>query len=1432
MANKPTSDFLAAQKVLKKKFDAHPALNLVNSRLSGLQPRSGWSLINELIQNAVDIKATHVKFTYTSNGNLKFQHNARKSPLDTKSIVGLCGVAESTKGLNTVGFMGIGFKFFTKFFTSVTISDQKTCFGISYPIKGNWKDKLKCLYSPKWISNGDYPTDVYTTSFYFKDVIPEIASKIDNVFHSIDLEMFPLFVKQGLQEIIFEDCFNEDANGFVVKGNHIRKSKSVQISEGDNSKNFLVLEESITASKSGKEFVVNKRSLDPELAVDAELTRTVSMVIEVVEDSERWIPIPGSTGELFCLVPLPDSKFPFKIGLDADWFMDSERTELDRDVHAVNWHSEMITPTLPVLIKKYLDVLGPKLIGEKRQKATDIFPTNANFGDEFIFLSNDTFKQNLAVQISSSKFILCTDGELRYISEVKNIEDLPGGEKHYDNYYRRWQITDVLDQETYKQFTECADVPIIDRNSISPNTVNYLSTELDMLHYPNISDYNVEKIRNLWNPKHPSKYLHILDMLSSMSSYEEDNMMVVPLNDGEWADLFDENLVFESLPAESNEKNLYEHLIDYDSRFENLVEIHDALKYGLKTRTHYGEKWGDASGNTWKKSILGNSTEFYESSIKVSQVVSEIKDPPDELIISILYFALRTDNPQIVNYLTTQDGVSKVNDCLIPPPHANNNLEPIEGNRIISESVIEILNSAPAELNIKKFLTSAGLINFLPFQVDTYSRAPNQVRKETGVKVGHDGPHRTTAASESYWLPKHWTIIDWRWPIGFDKFTTDSITIYLSQPSDELKNFMRNASKAKKTRAIKYFFSTDKGPYYAGMDNSWLKDLKSKPWVKCSDGELRIPSRSPIQGSDSTSKFFANLDEKTIELYMNLGLKFESSLDDLTEKECMELWQSQQVRIQSFFLKKLKSWDASNEEKISYAQETIWATGGELFETTKLKYFVHNPSTTLGGYVGKTELIDDSITEYLEEIGFSFPQNEDSELICNCVSELVDLYKKRKTRKICDILQDCWRLIAERGFEVNEQPVLNTDLKIVSLKDKTLHIHPFQHDKRFELSQYSLYHNQFPPELLVLRNLSNASVNLNIIDDIIDSEPVKETLTVSANLSRIVLSMGLNLELFLFNKSHLWKFQEKEAKINIVVKSESQPYRIFLSNESNGKGPWIDDLCNLLINQKGEQFRDSYKPLRELISNHNTIAKVFDTLYSQFCSQYGLQKVSISDVQKEAESANSSIVEKKTMKKSLPAKLRIADQKKPVGPKENGHISQDKKDKTKSESKNYNTVTTVERDHEIETEHRKDSVFSDDQIGDRAEESVRKHLEEKEWKVVKSNQNVNNNPGYDLEATKGDITRYIEVKGRRREWDSVAMSHQQGLHFFRTVEKDNGKGNLEYWICVVEKILNEEQTDVSKEEPKLHAINLTLEKPKHIFNRTQWRNRNRPDKDF
>ena len=1441
MADIAVEEFALAKEYLEKKFEEHPDKALVNQKLRDLQPRTGWSLINELIQNAIDLKATEIKFTLFPNGDLQFQHNAciQEYPLNHRAIIGLCTIAESTKGLDTVGFMGIGFKFFTKFFSSVDVSDGMINFRINYPSTGNWETKISKLHSPELLESKSEIEDGYSTSFKFHGPLEEVRPKIAEVFKNQELENFTLYVKKGLSKIIFEDRSDEEeiSNDEII-GNY-DGNNTIKISKGEESIQNYVIGESMTASEEGKQFVVNKRSVELKSVKEDKVNRTVSLVVRLEEQDNKIIPKPR-TGRLFCLVPLTESKFPFDIGLDADWFMDPERKSLELESEAKKWHSEMVIPTLPLLIKKFLLSIDSDAIADVRRESTDIFPDfrDSNWqerkqnmpdriiqiGDQFDFLDSEDFKSTLSEILLSTPFLLNTEGDIVCPKDVKMIEEKPGGESKYNSRARGYQYTEEMNLEKYKQFLQCFKTPLVDRYAISNTTIEYLEY-LELLDFPDISDIDVVKIRKIWDPKRPSDYLHVLDILSSIWGVKGGSLEVIPLKNGNWAGLFDENIVFEKLPSEPNEISLHNYLNENNSKYKSLTELHDCLQQGIKTRKNiYGPSWGDASGNAWKEVKIQEEISFFDLTTKISSEVSNIVSQDKNLVDAILHYALRTNQPTILKQISTETGISKPEDCIIPEPYANNKLVVINQDRELGKSTKQILLEYSEEVKIREFLDGAKLINMAPTEKKIVTWKPKKVLQQTGIKVGTDGPHKSSFASDNTSDKGGWTIINWVWPLELNEFTTESLSKYFCEPSDELQKSMNKAGKNLK---IGYFYIKAR-TVNGKKDTEWIKELKSKEWVFCTDEKIRKPSSAPIESTD-TVQYQAKLSENIVNFYINLGIKFESSLDDLSNEDCFEHWKFNVVKRPQLFLSKLKSLESTNEEKLSVALETIWPTNGEVFQSTKLKNFVSNAGKKLGGYVGDIALLDENLTEYLEELGHQFPRKIISDTVIDCILQLNKQFKTRESQNTTTVLQTCWSLLApNKKIDTNLLSVLNSQYDVVDIMDKTFYLHPFPEDRRFEQEPDFLAYEQFPASLSILYSLSNNISNFEIIDERIDGIPDEESLEGSLHLQMLFRSMGLDLDIYFVDKNHTWKNQGNPIRIDILVKLAPKSTNIYLRQDSKEK--WIDDLVSLITEQKPRKFGKSRKSIRELINNYNTVTKIFEALYREFCKKMNLEMYLDTDFDITRSEVQTKPPEK--MKQSQPAKLRFAEERVEKQPSNANKVVKKQEEQTSKKSEVSKTTTTLERDYIEDEKTFKTQIFTDKEIGDRAQDIVVEHLKGKGWNVNDSNAENQDNEGFDLQAQKDGITRYIEVKGVRRSWTSVQMSHQQGLHFFKTVLEDNGAGNFEYWLCIVENILNEDQTEISEESPDLHCINLSREKPKHMFNSGQWATRKRPDTDF
>ena len=1419
------SQFNSALEYLQTKYNRYKkdsVLKTYNLLLKGLQPRDGWSLLNELFQNAVDIGATRIKLVYNEeSGEMIFQHNAdiSKYPLDCLSIQGLCGISESTKGLKSVGFMGIGFKFFTKFFEQVSISDGRVSFSIIH--QGNdWKQKIESLYSPVWLSKKLVPDKGYTTMFKFQKPIPGGLEKITKSLDSVKLERFVLFAQKGLKTV--------PRVQFQVAEVDIIAEKDIKdtllLKKGDEEKKYLVLEEKVIVSDEAKLLLIDNRSADT--TSKEKLSRTISLIVELEGEEGNTTLSTRNEGQLFCLVPLGATNFPFKVGLDADWFMSSDRLRLNCEDLDLKWHAELIEPTFPKLLKRYLTKVGT-LAGKKRIKATDIFPNWCHqYDNEFDFLNTASFIQKLSAELGDCEFILCADGKVRKLSEVKNVPPIPSILK-----VGHFTCGGEMDELVYQKFLQCINAPLIDRFSISQNTIDYLNRKLNYLPYPNINDFDIEKIKLLWDEDNPIPYMNILDIVSDMIE-EGIGPQIVPLKaNGKWGSVLDPNLVFEAIPnTRGNEKELFEKICIMNPNVKLSKEVHDKLK-GLKNNERNTRHW-DNSGNKWKNNKKENST-LYEDSLKINEIICDLENQNESLLSAVLYFSLRIGNSALINYLETEGGVSVASECFIPPPFGNILIKPIEENRIISQSMIIILNKFKSSINIIKFLNSAKLMTFKPKIKTTHANTEAYVLEHTGIPVSGTN-HKSTwsgdkgAPKDKYGtgytsLKNGWRVIDYKWPIDFSKLEHESLSKYLSEPEPALE---KSLLKSLRKKYIKYYNNGPQGPIPSSRDCSWLADLKSNKWVKCSDGEFRKPSNSPLEGSEREGDYHAVLEEKFADIYEEIGVKFDSNWDEMDPAECMERWKSKPVRRKILFLKKLKEWNVEEVKKRHCLDQILWLTGGELSPHTRLSNFV-NKTTSLDGFIGNSNLLGETELEEFEKIGYRFKDDISEEMLINLINTVTNqVTNKNEMIRHEPIFQKAWKMLLSKNYDLSKLNFLNIHFDTVEFGEKKVFITLVKDDDRFEVDDHILLNEQLPSDIISLRKLYDSAYNVQLIDNLVDINFDIEELSQSLQLSRVIKSMGLDFKIYFCDKKHKICFDGDEHDGQYLIHDKNRIVNIFVWNIQNS----VTDICEFLIGQDREKFVRYQNLLVQTVLLWDTFW--FEKHYEKFCKKAGLEVISKEEIEKtinftSQEKINADI----SMKKSQPGRIRIGDQ------KEAQETTNNEKSIKKTDTNKNNTASnldsgtfSVEQRNDLKEMKTKD-IFTSAFIGKRAEDVVAEKLKNMDWVVNNTNDYKNNFPGFDLIATRGELTRRIEVKGQRREWVSAKWTNQQGITYYRTIEEDKGQGKLEYWICIVENILNEEETEISSIEPDIWPINVSREKPDFSIS-PSWKTRLHPDKDF
>ncbi len=1402
--------------------------------LSNLQPNDAWSFLNELLQNAVDFEASKIQIKY-ENKKLIFRHNAdiKKYPLASKAIRGLCGIGESTKGLDSVGFMGIGFKFFIRYFSKVTICDKNVQFSISFNPQDRSIKQLQSLYQPTWINNKVKIQNGYSTEFTFEEILDQDLSKqLENALEDIDTKRFVTLAHRGLKNASIQDVVYD----FSVNG---KKSEAVIIHSIDNEGtvvdewNYLVLEKTIEMSEEATDILKDVRiPLDADMK--KQTNRTTRLIVEFNRDkkTDRLVMKPEEKGRLYCLVPLDEELlFPFKIGLDTDWFMGPDRKTVKSDIKAKKWHKELLNGTLPTLIFDYLNTLDNA--GIERKKCTDIFPYNHKYSQAFQFLDENEFLDILKGVLENCKFILCADGKIRKPTEVRKIPELPSVRKKKNDI----PMSKVTRLHILKK---CFTVPIMDPSAISIEAVQYLDEKLELFEYPNSSEIVVEEIQKLWDKKNPSQYHHVLDLLSEIVPSDEQGLDVVPLSNDKWGPLYGSKLVFEYLPKKNGiEKPLLDMLKNNNSGIKDSKEVHHSL-FGMKTvNTTYQWINSDLSGNKWKNKIIDENNEIslFDRSLKISELIEKLNLSRNLVGIKAKFrYAIRTNKPNLITYLHTQKGIKPTKECIISSPFSVGNILGIAPDLAISEELNDLMDKLPGpRIKKREMLIKAGAMHLVPSVYEKTLDDATEVTKFLGTKVGKDGLYISTwSASKTVAarVKNAWIVHEWSWPIEFHKLEMTAMSDYLSNPNKELRGIMESAEP----KRWGSYFNNGPKKIPGTKEANWLTQLRDYEWVKCSDGIYRKPSNSPPPGSGEPH---AELDLDVIDFYSDIGIIFENSMDDLDPEQCLDLWTKQPVMREKLFLRKLDNLKMLEAEKLEILPRILWRTHGGYFPHTPLSNFVHKPQSDLDGFIGDTGKIGEHVMEEFKKIGLQFPSRITPELAADFIQEIST---KNKIREIFPqfekSLPSAWQIILEDDFDIENIPVLDSAYNWQTIGQES-HLVELVHDEKRHINFGIpvLLQLQFHPKISCMRKLYNSVHSIDLLDNELELLSNGEPNKAAINLSRIAFSLDLDYLFYSTGESVECDFRGEIIQIDYMIKEDNGKLDIYFSNNINS---WREEICLFLINQdvKFKRFGTRIRKMMDGCSSQS-----FESEYKQFCNSANLTYFTYPegiDKYGDIETILETDISSPLPKVSLPASVKIAEKKTDedsTRKKKKPMIEKTQTGKKINESSHSKSVIT-EEDIQKKNTSKKNSIiensrFSKKDIGDQAEIHVAEVLKKMGWKVSMMKEN---NPGYDITANKKGIERRIEVKGTHRNWVRVEMSHQQGLHFFKTVQDDNDSGEIEYWLCVVEYVLTEDSQAYNikvwpehEDGVTIHAINLSKAKPKHAFTKTHWEKRFSPD---
>lgn len=309
-----------------------------------------WMYIYELTQNALDAKAR--RCAWRSDGAAAvFEHDG-DLPLDESHVRGMASLGQSTKGLDTVGFMGLGFKSIFARFRRARISGFGWHFKFNIRVRRGdlraempeWFDALR----PFWDDDSFDPRDDYTTAFRLEkpaDSSYSAADDFNRIASQDDPTPLAVLALRGLEEIRVDDtAWRLSVNDSVVEAKRLddesvwRWRSFVQLyrPEDDAMRRLLEVRQELHGQN------------------DEEGRWAERQVVALLPLDDDGLPSPPNRGTAYATLPTSE-RIPFGFHLQADWFVNVDRGTL-REISGDAWQ-DTIVRQLPGILRQFFEWL-------------------------------------------------------------------------------------------------------------------------------------------------------------------------------------------------------------------------------------------------------------------------------------------------------------------------------------------------------------------------------------------------------------------------------------------------------------------------------------------------------------------------------------------------------------------------------------------------------------------------------------------------------------------------------------------------------------------------------------------------------------------------------------------------------------------------------------------------------------------------------------------------------------------------------------------------------------------------------------------------------------------------------------------------------------------------------------------------------------------
>eukprot|EP01125_Pyxidicula_operculata_P022233 TRINITY_DN897_c1_g1_i1.p1 TRINITY_DN897_c1_g1~~TRINITY_DN897_c1_g1_i1.p1 ORF type:complete len:932 (-),score=222.21 TRINITY_DN897_c1_g1_i1:45-2840(-) len=446
----------------------------------------------ELVQNGLDVGAKKIKFTI-DHDKIIFEHNGKSLGDTPDHVRGMSNLFQSTKGVESIGFMGFGFKTIYKRFKLVTVSDisgWKYTFNVGEeevelaPDTFIYARKWLGAVTPYWNNEAPNPTTGFSTSFILEGATTStktlpLSYDIDNAFFEENEAAIGILAVKGLQELIIEDKTKNTKNSWILSyklseddsNSNIARIEKIEHLSGDHDHSMGVVVDSVDEKVNQVKCwrVFSQRYVPDDEAVkslcQSRLKNILALhgkegahriwnllkrehemvgVVQLSDNSTNKFLASGDGGNVFATLPL-GTKLAFDVNIQAEWLLDLSRRGL-RDIDTNAWQKCLLLNTSGLIAKliHYISIL-PQITQDKHvllSSAFDILNFNPSRSNDINFLDKewiDHFKKH--IEDISFLPVITSNGvpELKKISEVyimpKSTQKVPEHSKELFGRY-------------------------------------------------------------------------------------------------------------------------------------------------------------------------------------------------------------------------------------------------------------------------------------------------------------------------------------------------------------------------------------------------------------------------------------------------------------------------------------------------------------------------------------------------------------------------------------------------------------------------------------------------------------------------------------------------------------------------------------------------------------------------------------------------------------------------------------------------------------------------------------------------------------------------------------------------------------------------------------------------------------------------------------